>query len=115
MMEEPAHDLEAIYTKTIAGKFVLEKRMIVKELMQHGILSILTTPQMLTVNAVNKYLELKEQASQFEVQSSGDFVNLIPIFLYRFVTCIISLCVHLLLKHCSTTLIRYLHFSNKIF
>ena len=61
MMEEPADNLEAVYTKTIAGKFVFEKRMIVKELMQHGILSILTTPQMLTINAVNKYLELKSR------------------------------------------------------
>lgn len=61
MMDEPADNLEAVYTKTIAGKFVFEKRMIVKELMQHGILSILTTPQMLTINAVNKYLELKSR------------------------------------------------------
>ena len=61
MMEEPAHDLEGVYTKTIAGKFVMEKRMIVKELLQHGILSILTTPQMLTIQAVNKYLELKSR------------------------------------------------------
>jgi uncharacterized protein (DUF58 family) len=59
--EEPVSDLEAIYTKTIAGKFVFEKKMIVKELMQNGILSILTTPQMLTVNTVNKYLELKSR------------------------------------------------------
>lgn len=61
MMEQPVDDLEGVYTKTIAGKFVFEKRMIVKELMQHGILSILTTPQMLTINAVNKYLELKSR------------------------------------------------------
>ncbi|CAN5803529.1 DUF58 domain-containing protein [soil metagenome] len=61
MMEAPAGNLEAVYTKTIAGKFVMEKRLIVKELMQNGILSILTTPQNLTVQAVNKYLELKSR------------------------------------------------------
>jgi uncharacterized protein (DUF58 family) len=61
LMEKPAEDMEAIYVKTIAAKFVMEKRMIVKELMQHGILSILSPPKMLTVNAVNKYLELKSR------------------------------------------------------
>lgn len=58
---QDVNDLEGVYTKTIAGKFVFEKRMIVKELMQHGILSILSTPQQLTVNTVNKYLELKSR------------------------------------------------------
>ncbi|MES2646007.1 MAG: DUF58 domain-containing protein [Bacteroidota bacterium] len=61
LMDEPADNLEAVYTKTIAGKFVMEKRLIVKELMQYGILSLLTTPQLLTVQAVNKYLELKSR------------------------------------------------------
>ena len=60
-MDEPAEDIEGIYVKTIAAKFVMEKRMIVKELMQHGILAILSSPKMLTVNAVNKYLELKSR------------------------------------------------------
>jgi len=43
----------------VAEKFMHEKKMIVKELQNHGILSILTTPENLTVNTVNKYLELK--------------------------------------------------------
>jgi uncharacterized protein (DUF58 family) len=55
----PAEDIESLYTKTIAEKFVYEKRLIVKELQQHGIFTILTAPQNLTVNTVNKYLELK--------------------------------------------------------
>lgn len=54
-----AKDIEGIYVKTVAEKFMYEKRMIVKELQNHGILSILTTPENLTVNTVNKYLELK--------------------------------------------------------
>lgn len=52
-------NLEGIYTKTIAEKFVYEKKMIVKELQQHGILAILTAPEKLTIQVVNKYLELK--------------------------------------------------------
>lgn len=55
----PAADIEQVYVKTIAEKFAFEKRLIVKELMKHGILSILTAPENLTVNMVNKYLELK--------------------------------------------------------
>jgi uncharacterized protein (DUF58 family) len=51
--------MEGIYIKTIADRFNFEKKQIVKELRRHGILSILTTPQMLTVDVVNKYLELK--------------------------------------------------------
>ena len=52
-------NIEEVYVKTIAEKFAFEKRLIVKELMKHGILSILTPPQKLTINIINKYLELK--------------------------------------------------------
>ena len=54
-----AQNIEEVYIKTIAEKFAYEKRLIVKELMKHGILSILTAPENLTINTVNKYLELK--------------------------------------------------------
>jgi uncharacterized protein (DUF58 family) len=57
--EKPATDVEAIYIKTIAEKFAFEKKLIVKELQKYGIISILTAPQHITVNTVNKYLELK--------------------------------------------------------
>jgi len=54
-----ASSVEEVYIKTIAEKFEFEKRLIVKELQKHGILAVLTAPENLTVNAVNKYLELK--------------------------------------------------------
>ena len=56
-----AKSREDIYIKTIAEKFAYEKRLIVKELQQYGILSVLTPPEKLTVNAINKYLELKSK------------------------------------------------------
>ena len=59
LTEQPANDIESLYIRTIAEKFVYEKRLIVKELQQHGIFTILSTPQNLTVDTVNKYLELK--------------------------------------------------------
>ena len=58
-IQYPSENLEEVYTKTIAENFAFEKRQIVKELNQSGILTILTAPQNLTVNALNKYLEIK--------------------------------------------------------
>lgn len=52
---------EDIYIKTIAEKYMHEKRLIAKELHKHGILSVLTTPEKLTINALNKYLEVKNR------------------------------------------------------
>jgi uncharacterized protein (DUF58 family) len=59
LTESKADSVESLYTKTIAEQFAYEKKLIVKELQQHGIFTILTAPQNLTVNTVNKYLELK--------------------------------------------------------
>ena len=59
LIEKDAHDLKEVYNKAIAERFSFEKRLIVKELEKHGIQSILTTPQKLTINTINKYLELK--------------------------------------------------------
>lgn len=63
LIESNASSLEHIYIKTIAEKFAYEKRLMVKELHKNGIPSILTTPENLTVNTVNKYLELKTRMS----------------------------------------------------
>ncbi|HSV10084.1 MAG TPA: DUF58 domain-containing protein [Hanamia sp.] len=54
-----AKDLEEVYIKTIAEKLAFEKKIIAKELSKYGILSILSSPKNLTVNTINKYLELK--------------------------------------------------------
>ena len=59
LIDKPAENVEDIYHKTIAEKFAFEKRLIVKELGRYSIQSILTTPQNLSVNTINKYLELK--------------------------------------------------------
>lgn len=63
LAEGKAATIEDIYIKTIAEKYRHEKRLITKELQKHGIISILTTPQKLTINALNKYLELKNRQS----------------------------------------------------
>ncbi|WP_299101452.1 DUF58 domain-containing protein [uncultured Winogradskyella sp.] len=48
-----------IFQKTVAEKFMYEKKLIVNELQKHGIQSILTAPEHLTINTINKYLEIK--------------------------------------------------------
>jgi uncharacterized protein (DUF58 family) len=59
LIAEDTEDLQAIYHKTIAEKFSLEKRLMQKELQKYGIQTILTKPEKLTVNTINKYLEIK--------------------------------------------------------
>jgi len=59
LRESEPTDTEQLYIKTIAEKFAYEKRQIVKELNKHGIATILTAPENLTVHTVNKYLEIK--------------------------------------------------------
>jgi len=61
LLQTTPTDTEQIYVKTIAEKFAFEKREIVKDLSRHGIQSILTTPSQLSVNTINKYLELKSR------------------------------------------------------
>ncbi|MBA3680323.1 MAG: DUF58 domain-containing protein [Bacteroidetes bacterium] len=59
LLEQKPKNTFQIYEQTIAQKFDYEKRQITKELQQYGILSVYTTPQQLTVNTLNKYLEIK--------------------------------------------------------
>lgn len=58
-IKQPASRTNEIFEKTIAEKFVFEKKLIVAELQKHGIQSILTAPEDLTINTINKYLEIK--------------------------------------------------------
>jgi len=59
--QEKVKDLEGIYHQTIAQKFIAEKVQMVQILKQYGIQAILTRPEELSVNTINKYLELKSR------------------------------------------------------
>jgi len=59
IIKSDAQSIDKIYLKTIAEKLSFEKRLIVKELQKYGIQSILTEPENLSVQSINKYLELK--------------------------------------------------------
>lgn len=60
-IHSPKTSTEDYYQHVIAEKFAYEKRLIVSTLRQNGILSLLTTPENLSVNVINKYLEMKQQ------------------------------------------------------
>lgn len=59
LIQKKAENVQEIYDKVIAEKFVFEKRLIVNELRKYGIYSVLTQPDQLTLDTINKYLEIK--------------------------------------------------------
>ena len=59
LIQKKAENVQEIYDKVIAEKFVFEKRLIVNELRKYGIYSVLTEPDQLTLDTINKYLEIK--------------------------------------------------------
>ncbi|MFD2550567.1 DUF58 domain-containing protein [Bizionia sediminis] len=59
LTQKTAKNTYEIFEKTIAEKFIFEKKQIVNELQKHGIQSMLTAPEDLTLNTINKYLEIK--------------------------------------------------------
>ena len=59
LIANKAETVQQVYDKVIAEKFAFEKRLIVNELKKYGIYSILTTPENLTIDTINKYLEIK--------------------------------------------------------
>ena len=60
--QQPENKEEA-YETVIAEKLEYEKRLIIYKLRQHNILSLLTHPNELTVNVINKYLEIKARGN----------------------------------------------------
>ncbi|MDZ7877910.1 MAG: DUF58 domain-containing protein [Saprospiraceae bacterium] len=56
-----ANTTEDIFHQTIAQKFRDDKTQMVQKLRQYGIQSILTRPEDLNINTINKYLELKSR------------------------------------------------------
>lgn len=59
LINKKAETVQEIYDKVIAEKFAFEKRLIVNELRKYGIYSVLTQPENLTLDTINKYLEIK--------------------------------------------------------
>ena len=60
-IRSPKRSMEEYYQHVIAEKFAYEKRLIVSTLRQYGIYSVLTTPDKLSIDVINKYLEMKQR------------------------------------------------------
>lgn len=61
IINKKSNTIQEIYDKVIAEKFMFEKRLIANELKKYGIHSVLTQPENLTLDAINKYLEIKSR------------------------------------------------------
>ncbi|MGH2666356.1 DUF58 domain-containing protein [Flavobacterium sp.] len=59
LIDKKSDNVQEVYDKIIAEKFAFEKRLIVNELKKYGIYSVLTQPENLTLDTINKYLEIK--------------------------------------------------------
>lgn len=59
LINKKTETIQDVYDKVIAEKFAFEKRLIVGELKKYGIYSVLTQPENLTIDSINKYLEIK--------------------------------------------------------
>ena len=64
-IEGQAETTEELFQHVIAEKYAYEQRLIVNTLRQYGILSLLTQPDKLTVNVVNRYLTLRHEKHVF--------------------------------------------------
>lgn len=61
LINTKADNIQDVYDSIIAEKFMYEKISIVNELKKYGIQSVLTSPENLTGDTINKYLELKSR------------------------------------------------------
>jgi len=59
VIQKTSENLESIYLKTIAEKFSIEKRIFMQELNKIGVYSVLSSPQGINTETINKYLEIK--------------------------------------------------------
>ncbi len=60
-VKNEADSLEEVYQQTLCRKYLSDKLMLVEILKTYGIQTILTKPEDLSINSINKYLELKSK------------------------------------------------------
>jgi len=59
LADQDSHHLEEVYIHAIARKFIHDKKVMANKLKHAGIMPLLTPPEGLSVNLINKYLEIK--------------------------------------------------------
>lgn len=63
LLTKTAKKVSDLYEQTVAEQLVFEKKNITLELKKYGIYSIISSPEALTVDSINKYLELKSRGT----------------------------------------------------
>lgn len=58
-VQDVPNDLRMIYHHTLAEKILAEKKQMIYQMGLHGIQSLYTKPEELTINLINRYLEMK--------------------------------------------------------
>lgn len=61
LINKNVETIQDVYDTVIAEKFMYEKRQIVNELKKYGIQAVLTKPENLTGDTINKYLDIKSR------------------------------------------------------
>ncbi len=59
----PSKTVQEVYQATVAEKLISVKAKIARELKQNGVQTMLTLPEDLSINTINKFLELKARGS----------------------------------------------------
>ena len=59
----PSRSTQEVYQAAVAERMMSLKSRIARELRQNGIQTVLTLPKDLSINTINKYLELKAKGS----------------------------------------------------
>ena len=59
LIEARPEDINMAAHQTLAEEFEQNKKLILMELQKHGIQAVLTKPEELSINTINKYLEIK--------------------------------------------------------
>ena len=59
--KETPTDVQGYYTQAMLYKGIQEKHSLVTHLKNHGVLTLLTSPDKLTADVINKYLDIKQR------------------------------------------------------
>lgn len=60
-VNQPATHLREIYSNTIGKHFLSQNQLILKELLKSGIQGLITQPHLLSIEAINKYIQIKRK------------------------------------------------------
>jgi uncharacterized protein (DUF58 family) len=60
-VNQPAGNLREIYSNTIGKHFLSQNQLILKELIKAGIQGLITQPHLLSIEAINKYIQIKRK------------------------------------------------------